>query len=166
MGRRLPDTRGMRMLPEDLNGADLSIAIAVARFNTLVTERLLAGALEALSDCGVPEGRIVVTWVPGSFELPFIAQRLAESGKYDAVVCLGCVIQGATDHNVYINQQAARGIADVGVRTGVPAIFGVITPNDLEQALERAPEGTANKGYEVTLSAITMANLNRRLPEL
>jgi len=156
----------MRILSEDLHGADLSIAIAVARFNTLVTERLLAGAFEALAECGVPEGRTVVTWVPGSFELPFIAQRLAESGKYDAVVCLGCVIQGETDHNLYINQQAARGIAEVGRRTGIPALFGVITPNDLDQALARAAEGTANKGYEVTLSAIAMANLNRRLPEL
>ena len=156
----------MRTLSENLDGANLSIAIAVARFNTLVTERMLAGALEALEECGVPESRTVVAWVPGSFELPFLAQRLAESGKYDAVVCLGCVIQGETDHNVYINQQAARGIAEVGVRTGVPTIFGVITPNDLDQALARAGEGTANKGYEVTLSAITMANLNRRLPEL
>jgi 6,7-dimethyl-8-ribityllumazine synthase len=156
----------MRILSEDFNGAALSIAIAVARFNTLVTERLLSGALEALSECGVPEARTVVMWVPGSFELPFIAQRLAESGKYDAVICLGCVIQGETDHNMYINQQAARGIAEVGLRTGVPAIFGVITPNDLDQALARAAEGSANKGYEVTLSAIAMANLNRRLPEL
>ena len=156
----------MRTLSEDLNGANLSIAIAVARFNTLVTERMLAGALEALADCGVPEASTVVAWVPGSFELPYTAKRLAESGRYDAVVCLGCVIQGETDHNVYINQQAARGIAEVGLTTGVPAIFGVITPADLEQALARAGEGTANKGYEVTLSAIVMANLNRRLPEL
>ena len=156
----------MRILSEDFNGAGLSIAIAVARFNTLVTERLLSGALEALSECGVAETQTVVMWVPGSFELPFIAQRLAESGKYDAVICLGCVIQGETDHNMYINQQAARGIAEVGLRTGVPAIFGVVTPNDLDQALARAAEGTANKGYEVTLSAIAMANLNRRVPEL
>ena len=156
----------MRILSEEFNGAGLSIAIAVARFNTLVTERLLSGALEALSECGVAETRTVVMWVPGSFELPFIAQRLAESGKYDAIICLGCVIQGETDHNMYINQQVARGIAEVGLRTGVPAIFGVITPNDLDQALARAAEGSANKGYEVTLSAIAMANLNRRLPEL
>jgi len=156
----------MRILSEEFNGAGISIALAVARFNTLVTERLLSGALEALSECGVPETRTVVMWVPGSFELPFIAQRLAESGKYDAIICLGCVIQGETDHNMYINQQVARGIAEVGLRTGVPAIFGVITPNDLDQALARAAEGSANKGYEVTLSAIAMANLNRRLPEL
>src|SRR4051812_41274356 len=95
----------MRDLPEDLDGSDLSIAVAVARFNTLVTERMLAGAMEALDECRVPEHRVVVAWVPGSFELPYTAQRLAESGKYDAVVCLGCVIQGETDHNVYINQQ-------------------------------------------------------------
>jgi 6,7-dimethyl-8-ribityllumazine synthase len=101
--------------------------------------------------------------VPGSFELAFAARRLAESGQFDVVVCLGCVIKGETDHNDYINREAARGIAQVGEDTGVPAIFGVITPNSLEQALARVPEGPANKGYEVTLSAITMANLRRRL---
>lgn len=156
----------MLTLPEDLNGADLSIAIAVSRFNTLVTERMLAGAMEALCESGVHDDNIVVAWVPGSFELPYAAQRLAESGRFDAVVCLGCVIKGETDHNEYINQQAARGIAEVGARTGVPAIFGLITPNNLEQALVRAGEGTTNKGYEVTLSAIAMANLKRRLGEL
>ena len=155
----------MREFPEDLDGSRLTIAIAVARFNTLVTERLLAGAREALADCGVAGDRIVIAWVPGAFELAFTARRLAQSGRFDAVICLGCVIKGETDHNDYINREAARGIAEVGETTGVPAIFGVITPNDLQQALARVPEGPANKGYEVTLSAITMANLKRRLAE-
>ena len=156
----------MRTIPEDLDGSQLSIAIAVARFNTLVTARLLSGALEALAECGVEESRTVVAWVPGSFELAFTARRLAESGRFDAVICLGCVIKGETDHNEYINREAARGIAEAGESTGVPAIFGVITPNSLEQALARVPEGPANKGHEVALSAVTMANLRRRLREL
>lgn len=155
-----------RTIGEDLDGRGLSIAIVVARFNTLVTERLLSGAMEALDECGVDAGRRLVVWVPGSFELPFAARRLAETGRYDAIVCLGCVIKGETDHNEYINQQAARGIAAVSEETGVPAIFGVITPNSLDQALARAGEGSANKGYEVTLSAVVMANLKRRLAAL
>src|SRR3990172_9461195 len=122
----------MRTYEEDLNGADLSIAIAVARFNSLVTERLLAGALEGLRETGVADERIVVAWVPGSFELPYAAHQLASSGRYDAVVCLGCVIKGETDHDVFINQQTARGIAAVGEATGVPAIFGVLTTNSLD----------------------------------
>lgn len=153
----------VRTLEEDLDGRGLAIGIAVARFNTLITERLLAGAMEALAECGVPESRCLVAWVPGSFELAFAARRMAESGRFDAIVCLGCVIKGETDHNEYINQQAARGIAEVSEQTGVPAIFGVITPNSLEQAIARAGEGSANKGYEVTLSAIAMANLNKKL---
>jgi 6,7-dimethyl-8-ribityllumazine synthase len=155
----------MQVLAEDLSGAGLSIAIVVSRFNTLVTERLLAGALEALEECGVSKTGTLVAWVPGSFELAFAARRLAESGRYDAVICLGCVIKGETDHNEYINREAARGIAEAGEATGVPAIFGVITPNNLEQALARVPEGPANKGYEVAMSAVVMANLRRRLIE-
>jgi 6,7-dimethyl-8-ribityllumazine synthase len=153
----------IKEISEDLDGRGLAIAIAVSRFNTLITERMLAGAREALFECGVPEEACLVVWVPGSFELPFAARRLAETGRYDAVVCLGCVIKGETDHNEYINQQVARGIAAAGEETGVPVIFGVITPNNLDQALARVGEGSANKGYEVTLSAIAMANLERRL---
>lgn len=156
----------MREIPEDLDGSELWVAIVVSRFNTLVTERLLAGAREALAACGVQESRTLVAWVPGSFELPFAARRLAESGRFDAVVCLGCVIKGETEHNEYINQQAARGIAEVSEETGVAAIFGVITPDNLEQALARVPEGSANKGYEVALSAVVMGNLRRKLGEI
>ena len=152
-------------LPEDLDGAALTVAVAVSRFNTLITERLLAGALEGLAAQGVHEARVTVAWVPGSFELPYAAQRFAETGRYDAVVCLGCVIKGETDHNEYINHATATGLEAVGARTGVPAIFGVVTVNSLEQALARAGEGTTNKGYEAALAAITMANLRRRLVE-
>src|SRR3990170_2289355 len=127
-----------RTFPEDLDGSSLSIAVAVARFNSLVTERLLAGALAGLAEMGVSEERTDVVWVPGSFELPYAAQRLAESGRYDAVVCLGCVIKGETEHNEYINHATAQGLQEVSLKTGVPAIFGVLTPNSLEQALARA----------------------------
>jgi 6,7-dimethyl-8-ribityllumazine synthase len=150
---------------EDLDGSPLSVAIAVSRFNTLITERLLAGAYEGLAAHGVHEARVTTAWVPGSFELPFAAQRFAETGRFDAVICLGCVIKGETDHNEYINHATATGLQDVGARTGVPAIFGVVTVNSLEQALARAGEGTTNKGYECALAAITMANLKRRLVE-
>ena len=152
-------------LAEDLDGSGFSVAIAVARFNTLITERLLAGALEGLAELRVREDRTVVAWVPGAFELPYAAHRLAISGRYDAVVCLGCVIKGETSHDEYINQQTARGIADVSVQTGVPAIFGVVTVNNLEQALARADEGTTNKGYEAAYAAVVMAHLRRRLAE-
>jgi 6,7-dimethyl-8-ribityllumazine synthase len=155
----------MTTIPENLDGASLTIAIAVSRFNSLITERLLAGASNGLSAHGVPASRVTVAWVPGSFELPFAAQRFAETGRYDAVVCLGCVIKGETDHNEYINHATATGLQDVGARTGVPAIFGVVTVNSLEQALARAGEGSTNKGYEAALAAITMANLRRRLVE-
>lgn len=152
-------------LSEDLDGSALDIAIAVARFNSLVTERLLAGALEGMAALGVAENRIVVAWVPGSFELPYAAQRLAETGRYDAVICLGCVIKGETDHNEYINHATALALQDVSRQTGVPAIFKIITADNLEQALARSAEGSANWGYEGAQTAVIMGNLRRRLAE-
>ena len=148
---------------EDLAGEDLSVAVVVSRFNTVITERLLAGALEGLTELGVPAERIEVAWVPGSFELPFAADRFARGGRFDAVVCLGCVIKGETDHNEYINHQTAMSLGEVSRTTGVPAIFGVVTTNSLEQALARAEEGTANKGYEAAVAAVVMANLNAKI---
>jgi 6,7-dimethyl-8-ribityllumazine synthase len=155
----------MPALPEDLDGSNLSIAIAVSRFNSLVTERLLAGAREGLKEAGVAEESVAVAWVPGSFELPFAARRFADSGRYDAVICLGCVIKGETDHNEYINHAVALSLQDVGAQTGVPAIFGVLTVDTLEQALARAEDGTTNKGYESALAAVVMGNLRRKLGE-
>jgi 6,7-dimethyl-8-ribityllumazine synthase len=152
-------------IPEDLDGSNVSVAIAVARFNTLITERLLTGAIEGLDALGVGVEQRVVAWVPGTFELPFAAQRFAESGRYDAVICLGCVIKGETDHNEYINHATALALEDVGRQTGVAAIFGVVTVNTLEQALARAEAGSTNKGYESAMAAVTMANLRRRLGE-
>ena len=155
----------MRTHNEDHDGSQLHVAIAVARFNTLITERLLNGAIEGLAALGVDEARVTVAWVPGTFELPFAAQRFAELGRYDAVICLGCVIKGETDHNEYINHATALALEEVGAHTGVPAIFGVVTVNSLEQALARAEDGTTNKGYESAVAAVTMANLRRKLSE-
>jgi len=150
---------------ENLDGSGLRVAIAVSRFRSVITERMLAGALEALTELDVDDESVTVAWVPGSFELSFAARRFAESGKFDAVVCIGCVIKGETDHNEYINNQAARGIAEISEQTGVPCIFGVITPNNFEQALARAGEGTANKGYEAAVTGVVMANLRKKLQE-
>ena len=154
-----------RTLSENLDGSGVSIAIVVARFNTLITERLLAGAVEGLDQLDVDEQRRVIAWVPGSFELPFAAQRLAETGRYDAVICLGCVIKGETDHNEYINQATALALQNAGLESGVPAIFKIITADTLEQALARSGEGTANWGYEGAQTAVIMANLRRELAE-
>ena len=147
----------------ELNGAGLRIALAVSRFNEAVTSRLLAGARSALERHGVREEEIDLAWAPGAFELPLVAKRLAESRRYDAVVCLGAIIRGETPHFEYIAAEAARGIGQVARDTGVPVIFGVLTPNTLEQALERAGGKVGNKGYDAAVSAIEMANLVRRL---
>jgi 6,7-dimethyl-8-ribityllumazine synthase len=154
-----------REFSEDLDGSALTVAIAVSRFNTLITERLLAGAIEGLASLGVRDDRVTVAWVPGSFELPYAARRFAETGRFDAVICLGCVIKGETDHNEYINHATASGLETVGQETGVPAIFGVVTTNSLQQALARADEGSTNKGWESAVAAVTMANLHRALAE-
>jgi len=146
-----------------LTGVDVRIALAVARWNSLVTERLLAGALELLRRHGVAEGALTVVWCPGSFELPLVVQELAESGRYDAVIALGALIRGETPHFDYIAAEAAAGIARVALRTRVPCIFGVLTTDTLEQALERAGGKQGNKGAEAALAALEMVNLLRRL---
>ena len=142
-----------------LSGQSLSLAIVVSRFNRLVTERLLAGAQDALARHGIDGDKVDVAWVPGSLELPLVARRLAERGRYDAIVCLGAVIRGETPHFDYVASQAAAGITRVALDTGVPTIFGVITANTLEQALERAGGKAGNKGYDAVVTAIEMANL-------
>lgn len=147
----------------ELHGAGLRLALVVSRFNEVVTSRLLAGARSALERHGVREEDVDVAWVPGSFELPIAARRLAESRRYDAVVCLGAVIRGETPHFEYVAAEAARGIGQVARDTGVPTIFGVLTPNTLEQALERAGGKVGNKGYDAAVNAIEMANLMRQL---
>lgn len=145
-----------------LDGSGLSLALVVSRFNETVTERLLAGALEAIDRHGV--ARHDVFWVPGSFELPVVAKRLAESGRYQAVVCLGAVIRHETDHYEHVAREAAAGIQRAALDSGVPCAFGVLTCDTLEQALERAGGRHGNKGFEAVQFAIRTANLLRFLP--
>lgn len=144
-----------------LRGEGLSIAIVVSRFNDLITRQLLAGAQDGLRRHDVEEERVDVAWVPGSFEIPLVARKLAESGRYQAVVCLGAVIRGETPHFEYVASQVSSGIARAGLETGVPVIFGIITADGLEEALERAGGKMGNKGYDAAVSAIEMANLMR-----
>jgi 6,7-dimethyl-8-ribityllumazine synthase len=134
-------------------------AIVVARFNALVTESLLSGCRDALARHGVAGERIDVAWVPGSFEIPLVAQRMAETGRYAAVVCLGCVIRGETGHYDHVAGQAASGVLQAGLATGVPVIFGILTTETVEQALNRAGLKGGNKGAEAAVTAIEMVNL-------
>jgi 6,7-dimethyl-8-ribityllumazine synthase len=138
-------------------------AIVVSRFNSFVSERLLAGAKEAFREHGVPEDAVDVAWVPGSFEIPLVAQRLAESGTYDAVVCLGAVIRGETDHYRHIAREAAAGVAAAARQTGIPVLFGILTTDTPQQALDRAGGKVGNKGFDAAVAAIEMANLAERL---
>lgn len=142
---------------------DEPYAIVVSRYNEMVTRRLLDGAIATLRHHGVSEERITVAWVPGAFEIPLVADRLARSGKFAAVCCLGAVIQGETTHHEYINHQVARGIMETGVATGIPIAFGILTCQTLELAMDRAGGKTGNKGSEAAQSAIEMVNLLKKL---
>ena len=133
--------------------------IVASRFNEFITNKLLEGALDALKRHGAKDEEIEIAWVPGSFEIPYAAQRMAESKKYDALICVGAVIRGSTPHFEYIASEVTKGIAQTGLRTGVPVIYGVITPDTLEQAIERAGTKAGNKGFQAAMSAIEMVNL-------
>ncbi|MDK3844577.1 6,7-dimethyl-8-ribityllumazine synthase [Staphylococcus pseudintermedius] len=146
-----------------LNGKGLKIGVVVSRFNDLITGRLLDGAQDALKRHQVAEDSIDVAYVPGAFELPIVAKKMAQTGKYDAVVTLGCVIRGATSHYDYVCNEAAKGIAKASDDTGVPVIFGVLTTENIEQAIERAGTKAGNKGAESAVGAIEMANLLRQM---
>lgn len=146
-----------------LTGKGLKIAIAVSRFNEFITSKLLGGALDTLHRNEVNDDDVVVCWVPGAFEIPIIAKKLAESKKYDAVICLGAVIRGSTTHYDYVCAEVSKGVAAVGLSTGVPAIFGVVTTENIEQAIERAGTKAGNKGADAAVSAIEMANLMKNL---
>jgi 6,7-dimethyl-8-ribityllumazine synthase len=149
----------------NLVGTGLRFGLVVSRFNEFISRKLLEGALDALSRHGVAAEDIEVAWVPGAFEIPLVARRLAESGRYQAVICLGAVIRGATPHFEYVAAEVAKGIALVGLETGVPTLFGVLTTDSIEQAIERAGTKAGNKGFDAALAAIEMANLLRQLPE-
>ncbi len=148
-----------------LTGRGLRFGIIVGRFNEFIGGKLLDGANDALTRHEVEADSIDVAWVPGSFEIPLVAKRMAESGRYDAVICLGAVIRGATAHFDYVAAEVSKGIASVSLDTGVPVIFGVLTTDTIEQAIERAGTKAGNKGFEAAMSAIEMANLLRRLDE-
>ena len=146
-------------------GDGLRVALVCSRFNDLITDRLLAGARDALVRHGVDEGSITVAWVPGAFELPLAALRLAGSGECDAVVCLGAVIRGATPHFDFVAGQCAAGLQRAQLDTGVPVIFAVLTTDTVEQALDRAGGKSGNKGFDGAVAAIEMADLLRQLPK-
>ena len=143
----------------NLIGKGLKIGVVVSRFNEFFSSKLLDGAKDALLRHGVADADIEVAWTPGSFEIPLVAQKMAETTKYNAVICLGAVIRGGTPHFDYIAAEVSKGIANVGLNTGVPIIFGVITTDTLEQAIERSGTKDGNKGFEAAASAIEMANL-------
>ena len=149
----------------DLIATNMKFGIVVARFNDLITERLLSGALDALHRHGGDENLVEIARVPGAFELPLVAKTLAQSKRFAAVICLGCVIKGATDHYDYVCSQTAGGVLHAGLDTGVPIIFGVLTTDNLDQALERAGSKAGNKGADAMLAAIEMASLMGRIGE-
>ncbi len=146
-----------------LTAEGLKCGIIVSRFNSIFTERMLEGALDALYRHGAEEKNVTIARVPGGFEIPLTAQKMAASQRYDAVICLGAVIQGATPHAGYISAEVTKGIAQVSLKTGIPIAYGVITPNTLEQAIERSGSKSGNKGWEAAMSAIEMVNLLREL---
>ena len=137
----------------------MKAAIVAARFNEIIVNKLLGGAVDGLVRHGVEEENITAAWVPGAFEIPLVAERLAKSGKYDAVICVGAVIRGDTSHYDYVCNEVSKGIATVGLQTGVPVLFGVVTTENIEQAIARAGSKAGNKGYDCALSAIEMVNL-------
>ncbi|MCI0887836.1 MAG: 6,7-dimethyl-8-ribityllumazine synthase [Chloroflexi bacterium] len=152
-----------RELQGELNGAGLRIGVIVARFNDFFTSKLQEGAMTALTRHGVRDEDITVVSVPGSFEIPLVAKKMAESGRYEAVICLGAVIRGETDHYEHVAGEAAKGIASAALATGVPVIFGVLTTDTVDQAINRSGGKQGNMGYNAGLTAIEMANLVRAM---
>lgn len=146
-----------------VTGKGLKFGIVVSRFNEFITGKLLEGALDALHRHETRDEDVDVAWVPGAFEIPVVAKKMAESGKYDAVLCLGAVIRGSTSHYDYVCNEVSKGTAQVGLTTGVPTIFGVVTTENIEQAIERAGTKAGNKGADSAVAAMEMANLLKKL---
>lgn len=140
-----------------------TVGIITARFNEIITSKLLAGAIDGLTRHGVDETCITNVWVPGAFEIPAIANKMAQTGIYDAIICLGCVIRGQTTHYDYVCNEVSKGIAQTAMHTGIPVIFGVVTTENIEQAVARAGSKVGNKGYDCALNAVEMINLNSLL---
>lgn len=149
----------MNKLEGNVIAKNVKIGIVAARFNEFIVSRLVSGAQDGLVRHGVDDSQIDVAWVPGAFEIPLITKKMALSGKYDAVICLGAVIRGATNHYDYVCNEVSKGVAAVGLETGVPCLFGILTCDNIEQAIERAGTKAGNKGYDCALSAIEMINL-------
>ncbi|HLB29067.1 MAG TPA: 6,7-dimethyl-8-ribityllumazine synthase [Dehalococcoidia bacterium] len=150
-----------RVFEGELSAQGLRLGIVVARFNETITQRLLEGAQDALRRHGASD--VDIAWVPGSFDIPLVARRLAETGYYQAIICLGAVIRGETPHFEYVSNVVSQGVARVALESGVPTIFGVITADTVEQAMDRAGVKGGNKGYDAALAAIEMANLMRQI---
>ena len=146
-----------------VTGKGLRFGIVVARFNEFITSKLLGGALDTLHRHEASDEQNDVAWVPGAFEIPLAAKKMAESGRYDAVICLGAVIRGSTTHYDYVCNEVSKGIAQVGMQTGVPTIFSVVTTENIEQAVERAGTKAGNKGYDAATTAIEMVNLMKKM---
>ena len=149
----------MKVLEGNLVAKNVKVALVASRFNELIVSKLINGAVDGLKRHNVQEDDIVLAWVPGAFEIPVIASKLAKSGKYDAVICLGAVIRGATSHYDYVCNEVSKGIAHVSLETGIPVLFGILTTDSIEQAIERAGTKSGNKGYDCAVSAIEMINL-------
>lgn len=153
----------MKTFEGKLVSKQIKIGIVAARFNEFITAKLLSGAMDGLVRHDVAEEDVNVAWVPGAFEIPLIASKMAKSGKYDAVICLGAVIRGSTSHYDFVCNEGSKGIAAVSLETGIPVMFGVLTTENIEQAIERAGTKAGNKGYDCAVSAIEMVNLIREL---
>ncbi|WP_374721329.1 6,7-dimethyl-8-ribityllumazine synthase [Peribacillus tepidiphilus] len=152
-----------RVFEGNLIGSGLKIGIVVSRFNEFITSKLLSGALDSLHRHGVEKENVDVAWVPGAFEIPLAAKKMADSKRYDAIITLGTVIRGSTSHYDYVCNEAAKGIAQTSLSSGIPVIFGIVTTENIEQAIERSGTKAGNKGWEAAVSAIEMANLTRSL---
>ena len=149
----------MRIIEGNLIAQGIKVGIVVGRFNEFIVSKLLGGALDGLKRHGVEENNIEVAWVPGAFEIPLVAKKMANINKYDAVICLGAVIRGSTPHFDFVCSEVSKGIATVSLNSDLPVIFGVLTTDSIEQAIERAGTKAGNKGYDAAVSAIEMANL-------
>lgn len=153
----------MKTYEGNLISENIKVGIVASRFNEFITSKLLSGALDGLERHGVTGDDVTVAWVPGAFEIPLIASKMAKSGKYDAVICLGAVIRGSTSHYDYVCSEVSKGIAAVALKSDIPVMFGVLTTENIEQAIERAGTKAGNKGYDCALGAIEMVNLIREI---
>lgn len=153
----------MKILEGNLVAQNIKVALVASRFNEFIVSKLISGAVDGLKRHNVADDDITLAWVPGAFEIPVIASKLAKSGKYDAVICLGAVIRGATSHYDYVCNEVSKGVAHVSLETGIPVLFGVLTTDTIEQAIERAGTKAGNKGYDCALSAIEMINLGKQI---